>query len=269
MNKKRAKKYTPSPKYNPVVLSKRVDNDRKEINRLSNFFKSYDVSYSNHITYLGNFSRHDIKNAIQSIDSILSTTEASEFTAEIIESIASHLEVIRNTNENFAQLVPYSTDGTFTIDVLLNASQLLFRADMVKHEINIIYDYPKDSIIHIKLPFQSIVQVINNLLINCIKALEHVENKHILVKGILTDNDLIINIYDNGSNIGTENKNQVFDYGFSTTGGSGVGLFHAKSLCQNFKGRIELTDSDIDIYNKSFTIVLPIYDIYGEEHSNN
>ena len=39
-----------------------------------------------------------------------------------------------------------------------------------------------------------------------------------------------------------ENKKRIFDYGFTTTDGSGLGLTHIKELIEKIGGEIKLTD---------------------------
>lgn len=266
MSKGRGKVYNKTTnKYNPVVQAKKIEKIRtqseqfnEELKRLKTFIDSLDRSHNNHISYLGNFARHDIKNAIQNMDSILLTTEPEEFTHEKIESLSIFLNVIRTTMDNFAKLVPYSTNGEFTIDALIVASKLLYRADMEKNNIKIQYVYPSNCTSKIKLPFQTIGQMLNNLLINSIKALEDVEEKQVLVEGEVKLNDLIIRVFDNGREILEEDKDKVFEYGFTTTNGSGIGLFHAKYICEKFGGAIGLSFLQGSNFNKVFTVTLPI-----------
>jgi signal transduction histidine kinase len=53
-------------------------------------------------------------------------------------------------------------------------------------------------------------------------------------------NCLAILISDNGKGIPQENINRIFDLGFTTTNGSGIGLFNVKSVVQKMKGNISV-----------------------------
>ena len=79
-----------------------------------------------------------------------------------------------------------------------------------------------------------------------------------------------LEIRDNGCTISEENISKIFDYGYSTTGGSGIGLYHAKYLCeQYFEGSIKVKVNTFGIYNKVFFIILPICLQNGKDNNNN
>jgi len=267
MGKKRSKVYHQISKFNPIIQASKIEKLRIRIDNHQKDIASLTKSHDNHIKFLGNFARHDLKNAIQSMDSILSTTEPNQFDKDKIISMQEYLSVIRTTMDNFAKLVPHSINGKFTIDTLLVAVELLTRYEMHKHEVMIKFDFPRNSTQEIELPFQSLFQMINNLLLNSIKSLEYCKEKKIEVIGVVDETNLIIKIIDNGIEIPDENKMKIFDYGFSTTGGSGIGLHHAKYLCDQFKGNISVELIPEREFNKIFTITLPLIK-NGEEHNN-
>jgi signal transduction histidine kinase len=57
------------------------------------------------------------------------------------------------------------------------------------------------------------------------------------------NNKLLISICDNGKGIPEENLNKIFDLGFTTTNGSGIGLYNVKSTIQRMKGEIYVISS--------------------------
>ena len=202
------------------------------------------------------------------MDSINSTTDSEEFTQEKIDSLKVFLKVIRGTLDNFVKLVPYSSEGDFTLSSLILGGKILNRADAQKNNIETKFVYPVDKDENIWLPFQSILQMVNNLLINSVKALEGVENKRIKVEGVVVGDELIIQVLDNGKEISGDEKEKIFEYGFSTTNGSGIGLFHATHLCTKYSGKILLKNVLDGEYNKVFIITLPINKSDGEKHSD-
>lgn len=191
------------------------------------------------------------------MDSILSTNNSTEITDEHILSLKTNLKVIRETMDNFSKLVPYSQDEKFTLKNLVIAVELLNRNTFHAGKIAFIKDYPRDVEIMFSLPFQSILQMLNNLIINSVKSLESVDLPKIKLSAILDDESFYIEIYDNGKSIDGSFKEKIFEFGYSTTGGSGIGLFHAKYLCELFSGKIELKNGDGE-FSKSFRIYLPI-----------
>jgi signal transduction histidine kinase len=59
--------------------------------------------------------------------------------------------------------------------------------------------------------------------------------------GKLNNGSLLIQISDNGKGIPSENLDKIFDLGFTTTNGSGIGLYNVKSVIQRMKGNINVT----------------------------
>lgn len=54
-------------------------------------------------------------------------------------------------------------------------------------------------------------------------------------------NKLKIEVVDNGNGVSSENLDKIFDMGFTTTNGSGIGLFQARDLIENnLKGEISI-----------------------------
>ncbi len=259
MSKKKSK-YVPQKKYNPVQQLMRLEKLKNRIDQFKNTIDALSQSNDNHISYLANFARHDIKNSIQSMDSVLSTNNSSEITNEHILSLKTNLKVIRETIDNFSKLVPYSEDEKFNFNVLINALELLNRATLHKRKIQFIKEIPYEIDIKFSLPFQAMLQMLNNLMINSIKSTENIELPElpiIKLEAIITDK-LEINLYDNGIKIEEKQKHKIFEYGYSTTGGSGIGLFHAKYLCDLFDGSINLIIIENDIFTKKFNLHLPI-----------
>lgn len=157
------------------------------------------------------------------MDSILSTTTAHEMTDEQILSLKTNLKVIRQTMDNFSKLVPYSKDEKFNLKNLIIAVELLTRNDLYTNKIKLVREFPEESI-YLNLPFQSVLQMFNNIFINAIKALELVENPIIKVSAFTNVEHLTIEISDNGTKIEEKEKDKIFEFGYSTTGGSGIGL---------------------------------------------
>ena len=256
--KKKKSIYQPPSKYNPAYQSRQIEKLGNKLQILQQQITAISRSHDNHITQLANFARHDIKNAIQNMDSILSTTSPSEFDGKTIDSLSTCIDVIRTTLDNFAKLIPYSGTNPFTLDSLLVAVELLARADMQRNRIDMALDYSRDSQIVIQLPFQAVLQMMNNLIINSIKSLEEMSTKKLLIQAQIEANHMIIAVKDNGIPIQLADSARIFEYGYSTTGGSGIGLFHAKYLCTAFKGDIQVELQEDADYNKSFIVKLPI-----------
>ncbi len=79
-----------------------------------------------------------------------------------------------------------------------------------------------------------IVMLFDNLFSNSRKA----GAKTVTVEVISYSEELIIKVRDDGIGIPPGNAGRIFDFGFSTTGGTGLGLFHAKEIVKNMSGEI-------------------------------
>lgn len=75
-----------------------------------------------------------------------------------------------------------------------------------------------------------IVIVIDNLINNSIKA----SAGHIVVRMRIIENKLELQVKDDGIGISSDSLTKIYDFGFSTTGGSGIGLYHVKKILKEY-----------------------------------
>ena len=164
---------------------------------------------------------------------------------------------LRQTINNFKDLIPHSQNGEFTLSALLSSIEALTRGNISK-EIECEFNYDRKSEIMINHSYQELLQVLHNIIINATKSIETAINKRLLVKASINDNKCEIRIADTGLEIPKENLEKIFTYGFSTTGGTGIGLFHAKYVCDSFNGGINLNTQCELPFTKEFIINFPI-----------
>lgn len=79
--------------------------------------------------------------------------------------------------------------------------------------------------------------IIDNLINNARKA--SATNLRIKIE-INNLNNLVVTFTDNGIGIPNSIKNKIFDFAFTTTGGSGLGLTHVKEIIDNINGKIHI-----------------------------
>lgn len=108
----------------------------------------------------------------------------------------------------------------------------------------------KDSDVHI--PSEALVTIAGNLIDNAIDSMNMnfaLDSQAVreLVFGVFTKpGELLITVDDTGCGIPDEDKDKVFDNGFSTKGtGRGIGLYHTKQLVKSLGGNI-LFESQVD-----------------------
>ncbi len=255
MGSKRRKTYIPNPKYNPVIMSKKLERLQEDLEHHKNLLLSVNKANDLHVEHLSNFVRHDMKNAIQGIDGTLyNAKKSSRIPEDIQEELDTELNLLRSSLENFSRLIPSSRNNATTLPEVLNAVDMLSRSELQKKQIVAVFDFDRQSECKINYSFQSLVQILHNLIINADTALEGMKDRKLFLRGVIDDDMCSICLYDNGAVIDPDKREVIFNYGYSTTGGSGIGLFHARSVITEMNGTIQVIDSDIPEYTKCFKI---------------
>jgi signal transduction histidine kinase len=81
--------------------------------------------------------------------------------------------------------------------------------------------------------------LLDNFLSNSIRA----KAKHFTIEFKRNDNEgLVISLKDDGKGIINDHLNRIFDFGFTTTSGSGLGLFHIKQIMDKMKAAITVNN---------------------------
>lgn len=105
-----------------------------------------------------------------------------------------------------------------------------------------------------------IKEIIQNLIINSIKALSHSNNKCIKITSFIENNSLVILVSDNGIGIPLSLREWVFGLYNTTTekeGGAGVGLYVVRSRVKALKGNVFIADSEFGTEGTTVRIELP------------
>jgi len=180
MNRKK-NNFIPKKVPNPALVQKRLNELELKVKLHGKNIDAIGKSHNTHITMLSNFARHDIKNSVQSMDSIIGANTSDELTQKHLESLKLNLNIIRETIDNFSKLVPYSETDYFNFDQLINAVELLNRENFYVNKIKLIKEIPEGAF-NFNLPFQSVLQMINNIIINATKAFnENTNNRKIKI----------------------------------------------------------------------------------------
>lgn len=104
----------------------------------------------------------------------------------------------------------------------------------------------------------SIMQVVSNIITNAVQALPP-NNGKIIISTELNDDQLHINVKDNGTGIKKENLDQIFNPFFTTRPqgqGSGLGLSISYGLIKKLKGNISVESTEG--VGATFHILLPV-----------
>jgi signal transduction histidine kinase len=165
------------------------------------------------------------------------------------ETIREFMNNISKTNREISTLASIALKANINFDTnsleLSNENLTNFIIQYVdnvsktflKHYINIRLDQSQKhaGFVH---DFNSIeiVMLFDNLFSNTRKA----GAKTVTVEIISHSNELVIKVRDDGEGIPRENVDKIFDFGFSTTYGTGLGLFHVNEIVKELGGEITL-----------------------------
>ncbi|ANB61461.1 ATP-binding protein [Anoxybacteroides amylolyticum] len=110
----------------------------------------------------------------------------------------------------------------------------------------------------------ALLSVLNNLVANAVEAIP--SSGWIHLRAELAHGDIVFSITDSGPGIPEEDRDWVFQLGFTTkydehgNPSTGIGLTHAKEIVHSFKGRIVLTT---DEYGRTqFQVKIPSYQLF-------
>ena len=169
-------------------------------------------------------------------DSSMDTINASvQYLSETIEDFRSFFNPKNNKQKEF--LLP------FTIDKALR----IVSSQFVSKDIEIIKDIENISIISLE---NELIQVILNILNNSKDALLDLENEKrlIFISAYKKEENIIIEIKDNGKGIKKEIINRIFEPYFTTkhqSQGTGIGLYMCENIIVNhLNGTISVSNSE-------------------------
>jgi signal transduction histidine kinase len=123
------------------------------------------------------------------------------------------IDLVDYIREYIQNIIPTITDKALNIKVVSKTSSPFIRT-VKAIEINI---------------------VIDNLINNSRKA--KADNLLVIISET-SSGTLEVKFVDNGLGIDNENLSRIYDFGFTTTDGSGLGLFHVKEIMASINGKI-------------------------------
>lgn len=148
-------------------------------------------------------------------------------------------------------------------------SELDLTLELIRHKIKRGFSVERDygKIPPVNCYPNMLNQVFLNILMNATQSIEEIKNKDasylgkIKLKTQTVEGFLRISIFDNGTGIKKENKQKVFDPGFTTKKkgqGTGLGLAICKKIIEKHSGLITFLTSSDPNYKTIFQIDIPI-----------
>lgn len=253
------KSYQPPKIANPAVFGNRLKVLEERLNKHKQLLDSVIKSYNSHMDHLANFARHDMGNAIQNISATIRVNKSS-LSPEVFEALRESVKNLESTLNNLGELIHFSPNKSFTLPELMKATEIFVRHSLRSEKIEIKCLFDNKETTEISQPFQTLLQLLHNLILNAQKALKgEQEEKFIVIESNIEDDVCVIKVKDNGIGIPNEILPFIFNFGFTTTSGSGIGLFHARSLLSEIGGSISV-ERFVDGFSTIFIVKFPIHD---------
>lgn len=200
----------------------------------------------------------------QDLDHVVNLMHHIGISSGIIESyvkgvvfrIENHIEIppselrkvalaINSENQKILSISRFATKANFKVRALPSLMDL--SGFIEEYLLNIVRPFNIDEInfkitnnivngYKVKFRPLEITILLDNLISNAKKA----NAKNFFVEMNIIDGDLVIKIANDGKKIENSISDRIFDYGFTTTNGSGLGLTHVKDILSNMNGSIDL-----------------------------
>ena len=212
------------------------------------------------------FENSNTKLLIQTVDEIKSLNKkilSSNFAfgdkeKNLFKILKEIITLIRNNI-----ISEYSCNPIVVIDQLLETNKSLIKENNVEVE----FIYPSEINKKALIKANELADIIDNSITNAIRSFTNNTERTIIIEVKWLAPKFRIIILNNGIEIPAENRDKIFDKGFSTHGSSGIGLFNSRNILRKYGGRILL--QKLDTNWTSFLIELNEGFLNETSYSNN
>jgi len=188
----------------------------------------------------------------------LLTAEQGKIT-EIVKSLTKnidHIKEIVKMQQSYAKVSGVEVNTTLT-ELVEDALEINI-AGLARHGIEIIREY--EELPQVSIDKQRVLQILVNLIGNAKYALSNnnsMDKRLTLRVRKQDENNVRIEICDNGIGISQENLTKIFHHGFTTKRqGHGFGLHSGAIAAQELKGSLTVHSQGVD-QGATFTLILP------------
>ena len=194
--------------------------------------------------------QHQIGHSTQRIEDEVTTLRESIEKGIDGKGLKSHLEIIALENKKIATIARFVTKANFNLNSVSITQDLA--SFIVQYVENVYKDYPHlkvnrklptiivtqngSQMFRLKFSPLEIVIIMDNLLNNAQKAGARIVNIDLSVE----KGEFNILVSDDGKGIPEDKLNKIFDFGYTTTNGSGIGLYHVKQLVSKLHGKVKV-----------------------------
>ncbi|WP_035319315.1 sensor histidine kinase [Brevibacillus laterosporus] len=241
-------------------IEKEVDKKEEEIKQVNElleqttsqnlFLKSVATTETKEIISLQHHINHSTVRIERNLDNLTSAIDGNAPKSELLN----YIKKISLENSKISTISRFVTKANFNLtsreitnDLVQFINQYI---ENVYHEykhliinnqmLNVRIENPENLNFLYKFKPLEIIIVLDNLLNNSYKA----DSKNVLITWKkVSDSHLELNYKDDGKGINFNNIEKIFDFGFTTTDGSGLGLYHAKQIIEKMGGYIACVES--------------------------
>ena len=189
---------------------------------------------SEYLTFLNKIMRHDIANALAAIRGAL------EIVKEMPEKSDKVVSLAMNRIDYTSKLI----DDVRALEKTLEELKPINVAELVKEVVKAYEDVSIElNLKDVKvMANEGLRTVINNIIHNAI--VHGGKDVRIRIETFSDENYVVIRISDNGVGIPNEIKNRIFEEGFTTGNGTGLGLYISKKILEVYNGEIVVRDNE-------------------------
>ena len=169
-------------------------------------------------------------------------------------------DMVEDTLSKFKNSDTIRTKNPFLIHELFDNFLILNKPDLVREGSDLQIEYQKTEFkdIEIHQIFYEVYQVLNNLIDNARKAIANSERKEIQILTSVSKAGFVdFQVSDTGVGIDAKARNRVFDIGYSTTNGDGLGLLFVQTTLKRFGGEIQLLPTALSGFSTTFEVKIP------------
>lgn len=174
--------------------------------------------------------QHDFKNYLNTINGIVEVYEEKELKIELKKYIKS----LGALNKNIE-------DITYINNVIIKCLIYSKLCESERNDIEFSFKV-RNEVIEQHLNDYEISDILGNLLNNAFEAVQHREDRRVILNIFTEGEESIVEVRNAGRTIAPENIEKIFKKGFSTKAnkGRGYGLYNIKKIAEQNNGKVQL-----------------------------